>query len=198
MTSLCLASASPRRSQLLTQIGVPHLVLATDTDESRRAGESPAEYVRRLAVDKARAAQARGAGGARAVLAADTAVVLGDEIFGKPADAGECVAMLGRLGGCTHEVLTAIALACDGEVQRELSVSRVTLRPIEPRECREYWATGEPCDKAGGYAVQGLAAVFIERIEGSYSGVMGLPLYETARLLERAGIARWNGAGVRR
>jgi septum formation protein len=198
VTSLCLASASPRRSQLLTQIGVSHVVLATDTDEARVAGESPTAYVRRLAADKARAARARGARGARAVLAADTAVVLGGEIFGKPADAEECVAMLGSLGGRTHEVLTAVALAWDGELHDELSVSRVTLRALGERECRDYWASGEPRDKAGGYAVQGLAAVFVERIEGSYSGVMGLPLFETARLLARAGVPHWSAAGTGR
>ena len=193
MTTLCLASASPRRRQLLDQIGVPHVVLATGTDEARAPGEAPADYVRRVAADKARAALARGAGGACAVLAADTAVVLGDEIFGKPAGVEDCVAMLGCLGGRTHEVLTAVAIAWDGRIEGELSVSRVTLRPIDERECREYWATGEPRDKAGGYAVQGLAAVFIERIEGSYSGVMGLPLFETARLLARAGVHHWSG-----
>ena len=129
MTSLCLASASPRRRQLLDQIGVPHVVLVTDADEARAAGESPADYVRRVAADKARAALAQGARGARAVLAADTAVVLGDEIFGKPAGVEDCVAMLGRLGGRTHEVLTAVALAWDGRIEGELSVSRVALRP---------------------------------------------------------------------
>ena len=194
MISLCLASASPRRRHLLDQIGVPHVVLATDTDESRAAGESPADYVRRVAADKAHAALAQGAHGARAVLAADTAVVLDGTIFGKPASVEECVAMLGALGGRTHEVLTAVALAWDGQLQGELSVSRVALRRIDERECREYWSTGEPRDKAGGYAVQGLAAVFIEHIEGSYSGVMGLPLFETARLLARAGVPHWSGA----
>ena len=169
------------------------MVLATDTDEAHAPGESPADYVRRVAADKARAALVQGARGARAVLAADTAVVLGDEIFGKPAGVEDCVAMLGTLGGRTHEVLTAVALAWDGRIEGELSVSRVTLRPIDERECREYWSTGEPRDKAGGYAVQGFAAVFIERIEGSYSGVMGLPLFETARLLARAGVHHWSG-----
>lgn len=190
---LCLASASPRRSQLLAQIGVPHVVLATDTDENRLAGEPPRAYVERLAAAKARAALAAGAAGADVVLAADTSVVLGEEILGKPADEAEGVAMLAALSGRTHEVLTAIAVAHGAALDAALSVSRVTFRALTESECRAYWATGEPRDKAGGYAVQGLAAVFIERLEGSFSGVMGLPLHETARLLERAGVAHWMG-----
>lgn len=196
MTSLCLASASPRRSQLLAQIGVPHVTMATDTDESRLAHESPQAYACRLAADKARAAIAAGAAGAGAVLAADTCVVLGDRILGKPGDEKECVTMLMALSGRVHEVLTAVALAHGTEVVVELSRSLVTFRTLDPAECRDYWATGEPRDKAGGYAVQGLAAVFIERIEGSYSGVMGLPLFETARLLAHAGVCCWQGAGA--
>jgi septum formation protein len=190
---LCLASASPRRSQLLTQIGVPHVVLATDTDENRLPAEAPRAYVERLAAAKARAALAAGAAGAEVVLAADTSVVQGDRILGKPAGEDECVAMLTALSGGTHEVLTAVAVARGAVLEAALSVSRVTFRALTEPECRAYWATGEPCDKAGGYAVQGLAAVFIERLEGSFSGVMGLPLFETARLLERAGVAQWTG-----
>ncbi len=198
MTSLCLASASPRRSQLLAQIGVPHVTMATAADESRLAHESPQAYARRLAADKARAAIAAGAAGARTVLAADTCVVLGDRILGKPGDEEECVAMLMALSGRVHEVLTAVAVGHDAGLDVELSRSLVSFRTLDAAECRDYWATGEPGDKAGGYAVQGLAAVFIERIEGSYSGVMGLPLFETARLLARAGVACWQGAGARR
>ena len=118
--------------------------------------------------------------------------------FGRPGGGEERVAMRGSLGGRPHGVLTAVALAWDGELHDELSVSRVTLRALGERECRDYWASGEPRDKAGGYAVQGLAAVFVERIEGSYSGVMGLPLFETARLLARAGVPHWSAAGTGR
>jgi septum formation protein len=125
------------------------------------------------------------------VLAADTAVVLGDEIFGKPASEAECVAMLRALSGRTHEVMTAVAVLTDSALLADVNVSRVTFRDIGDDESRRYWLTGEPRDKAGGYAVQGRGAVFIARIEGSYSGVMGLPLYETARLLEAAGVSAW-------
>jgi septum formation protein len=189
---IVLASRSPRRSQLLRQIGVEHEVLAIEFDEARQADEAPADYVRRLARDKAAHAR-RVARSAHDVplLAADTAVVLGERVFGKPGNAADLQAMLGALSGRTHEVMTAVALDAGGAMQVELSVSRVSFRQISAEECRAYWLTGEPADKAGGYAIQGLAAVFIERIEGSYSGVMGLPLFETARLLGAAGVAVW-------
>ncbi len=187
-----LASASPRRSQLLAQIGVAHEVCPAGLDEERLPGEPPRVYVERLARDKARAAGRALAGRtARPVLAADTAVVLGDEIFGKPADEADCVRMLMALGGRTHEVMTGVALLAGEALLADVSVSRVSFRPVDEDECRRYWASGEPRGKAGGYAVQGLAAVFVERLEGSFSGVMGLPLFETARLLRSAGIATW-------
>ena len=190
--SIFLASASPRRSQLLDQIGVPHEVFPVDLDEARLPGEPPRVYVERLARDKARAAAAVLADRpARPVLAADTSVVLGDEIFGKPADEAECVRMLTTLGGRTHEVMTGIAVLAGGALLADVSISRVTFRPIDECECRRYWASGEPRDKAGGYAVQGLAAVFVERLEGSFSGVMGLPLFEAGRLLAAAGVVTW-------
>lgn len=193
--SIYLASASPRRSQLLTQIGVPHEIFAVALDEDRLPGEPPRVYVERLARDKARAAGAALAGRPRRpVLAADTSVVLGDEIFAKPADEADCVRMLMALGGRTHEVMTGVAVLAGDTLLADLCVSRVTFRRLEEGECRRYWACGEPRDKAGSYAVQGLAAVFIERLEGSYSGVMGLPLFETARLLGAAGVAAWQGA----
>jgi septum formation protein len=191
-TQIVLASQSPRRSQLLRQIGVPHEVLPVDFDEARLEGESPRAYVQRLAGDKALHAREVAADpAARPLLAADTVVVLDEEIFGKPASEADCERMLGALSGRTHEVMTAVALHCAGSVQLELSVSRVTFRPIGPGERRAYWRTGEPADKAGSYAIQGLGAVFVERIEGSYSGVMGLPLFETTRLLDMAGVAVW-------
>lgn len=184
-----LASASPRRSQLLRQIGVAHDVRPVDLDESRMAGEPPRDYVLRLARAKALAAVATGA--AVPVLGADTTVAIGDEIFVKPMDEEDAVQMLAALSGRTHDVLTAVALASNGRVGTAISETRVTFRAISEAECRDYWASGEPVDRAGAYAVQGLAAVFIARLEGSYTGVMGLPLFETAALLDAAGVRRW-------
>ncbi|HEU4531436.1 MAG TPA: Maf family protein [Steroidobacteraceae bacterium] len=187
--ALVLASASPRRRELLDQIGVEHRVAPVDLDESRGAGEAPPEYVVRLAREKAEAGWQRLADREReVVLAADTAVVLGDDILGKPRDRADGLAMLLQLSGRTHQVLTAVALRDAGGMASQLSESLVTFRPISRDEAEQYWATGEPRDKAGAYAIQGRAAVFIERIEGSYSGVMGLPLFETARLLGAAGL----------
>jgi septum formation protein len=125
------------------------------------------------------------------VLAADTTVVLDNIIYGKPRDRDDGIAMLGRLSGRTHEVLTAVALAQSSDVILRLSVSTVCFRGLTPQECAAYWDTGEPRDKAGGYAIQGAAAVFVESLSGSYSGVMGLPLFETAELLRAAGVAYW-------
>lgn len=192
---VCLASASPRRSALLRQIGVPHRVRRADVDESVSAGEGAEAYVLRLA--RAKALAVLGGGEPLPVLGADTTVVLGDEICGKPAGEAAALAMLARLSGRTHRVLTAVALAHDAQVAVRLSVSEVRLRPLTDAEMRAYWASGEPQDKAGSYAVQGLGAVFIERLSGSYSGVMGLPLCETAQLLAHAGVAYWQAAGGR-
>ena len=182
---IVLASASPRRLELLRQIGIVPEVRAVDIDESPRAGESPRELVCRLARTKALVGGALAPAGAL-VLGADTIVVLDGEVFGKPRDREEAVAMLRRLGGRTHQVMTAVALATAGSpagVAEALSTTDVAMRPVSEGEAEAYWESGEPCDKAGGYAIQGLGAVFIEHIRGSYSGVMGLPLYETARLL---------------
>jgi len=190
--SIVLASASARRSQLLHQIGVRHEIVAADIDESPQPGERPAAYVERLARDKAQAVVTVLRGRPeRPVLAADTTVVEGGRIFGKPADEAACVAMLGALAGRSHEVLTAIALWNAGQLRLVLSTSVVTFRAIDAGECRRYWATGEPAGKAGAYAIQGLGAVFVSRLEGSFSGVMGLPLFETAALLDAAGVRRW-------
>jgi septum formation protein len=188
--SITLASASPRRSQLLEQIGVRHRVRATDIDETRRAGEPPEAYVARLAAAKAEVAWLAAAD--RPVLAADTAVVLGTELFGKPGDLNDGVRMLLALAGRTHRVLTAAAVRSPQGLGAALSVSEVTFRPLSAAECRRYWATGEARGKAGGYAIQGLAATFITRLAGSYSGVMGLPLAETAALLAAARVRLWN------
>jgi septum formation protein len=190
-----LASGSPRRGQLLQQIGVPFQVLSVTVDESVVPGEDPLGYVSRLAAAKADAGLARSAASGspeRPVLAADTAVVIGREILGKPAGRDHAVRMLRLLSGRTHEVLTCIALAAGGRTATSLSRSEVTFRDITAAEAGEYWNTGEPNDKAGGYAIQGFGAVFVAQLRGSFSGVMGLPLFETARLLEAAGVARWN------
>jgi septum formation protein len=189
-----LASASPRRRQLLSQIGVPFQVLSVDVDESIAAGESPERYVLRVAEAKAVAGLAQCAAGRRPqgpVLGADTAVVAAGAILGKPADCADAERMLGLLSGSTHEVLTAVALAIDDGVVSRLSRSEVTFREITREEARDYWNTGESRDKAGGYAIQGYGAVFVSALRGSYSGVMGLPLFETAQMLRSAGVPCW-------
>jgi septum formation protein len=183
-----LASASPRRSALLAQIAVEHRVQPVSVDESAFAAELPGEYVQRLAVLKAQTLWLKLAGAERhPVLGADTAVVLDGEILGKPADEQECLRTLGLLAGRTHQVFTAVALCAPNGCHTRLSVSEVTFRKLASEEMRNYWRTGEPADKAGGYAVQGLAALFIERIAGSYSAIMGLPLFETGELLAAIG-----------
>jgi septum formation protein len=186
---VCLASVSPRRRELLTQIGVPHKVLAAHIDETAYPGEIPRDYVMRMARQKALAVLDRGE--ALPVLAADTTVVLDEVIYGKPRNRDEGVAMLQRLSDRTHEVMTAVAVAQPRGVALRLNVSSVRFRKLTLEECNAYWETGEPHDKAGGYAVQGAAAVFIESLSGSYSGVMGLPLFETAELLRAAGLTYW-------
>ncbi len=163
-------------------------------DESIVPGEGPATYVTRLAGAKALAGFASlrvAAATAVPVLAADTAVILDGKILGKPIDRADGEGMLLQFSGRSHDVLTAVALADGSGVESRLSRSEVTFRPITAAEARDYWETGEPRDKAGGYAVQGRAAVFIRDLRGSYSGVMGLPLYETAELLDIAGVPRW-------
>jgi septum formation protein len=185
---LILASASPRRSELLLQLGLEFEVAPADIDESRRAGESAEAFVVRLAVDKARAIACMPGNERALVIGSDTEVVVKGEALGKPANADQAVAMLSRLSGREHQVMSAVALVADGGIDTRLSISQVRFRKLAPNEIEAYWATGEPAGKAGAYAVQGLAAVFIERLEGSYSGVMGLPLFETADLLEKAGL----------
>ena len=185
---LILASASPRRRELLSQIGVRHEVLAVDVDESQWPGESPEQLVCRLARDKAIAGRARG-GGKRFALGSDTIVVLAGQIHGKPRDEADARRILRELSGNSHEVLTAVALATpDGRLTEALSRTQVRMRRIDGAEISHYWASGEPQGKAGAYAIQGRGAAFIEAIHGSYSGVMGLPLYETTRLLQAEGL----------
>ncbi|NML15574.1 Maf family protein [Azohydromonas caseinilytica] len=192
---ILLASQSPRRRQLLQQIGVAHDLLLPEAHEDAEAleavlpQESPDAYVQRVTRAKLDAACAR----RRRlnlpdvpVLAADTTVALGRRILGKPADADEARAMLRALSGHTHRVLTAIALAAGGEVLQALSVSHVRFAPLEEADIEAYIASGEPFGKAGAYAIQGRIAAFVAHVEGSYSGIMGLPLHETARLLRQA------------
>jgi septum formation protein len=189
---VCLASVSPRRRELLAQIGVPHQVAAAHVDESHLSGESPREYVLRLA--RLKATTIRDRGESLPVLAADTTVILDGVVYGKPADRADALAMLEALSGRSHEVLTAVALARAGSVTLRVNSSTVLFRNISRPEIEAYWETGEPCDKAGGYAIQGYGAIFVAQLSGSYSGVMGLPLLETAQLLREAGIRCWMGA----
>lgn len=182
--SILLASASPRRSALLRQIGVDHDVRPVDIDETPRTGERPAQYALRLAEEKARALWQRlEPTERRPVLAADTTVALGDEILGKPLDREDAARILARLSGREHEVHTAVALLHAAGADARVSTSTVTFRDLSDAEIEWYWRTGEPADKAGAYAVQGHGAIFIRHLAGSYSGVMGLPLYETWELL---------------
>lgn len=196
---LYLASKSPRRRELLQQIGVRFAVVSAPADETCRAAEAPEDYVRRVALDKAGTAiEMRLADPSRPVLAADTAVVLEDRIMGKPATRHEALEMLRLLSGRTHRVLSGVALiAANGVESTALSESLVRFRIISRQDAVAYWDTGEPADKAGGYGIQGLGALFVADLQGSYSGVMGLPLFETARLLEHAGIAVLNNAAAR-
>jgi len=189
LANIFLASQSPRRRELLQQIGVRFELLPVDIDEAQQADETPQACVQRLALEKARAGRAvLPAGRSQPVMGADTLVVCGDAVLGKPADREAALAMLQSLSGTTHQVITAVALAADHEASC-ISTSHVTFRRLTVAECEAYWETGEPRDKAGSYAVQGLAAMFITRLEGSYSGVMGLPLYETVELLKDFGVA---------
>lgn len=186
---LHLASQSPRRRELLAQLGVDFRVVDVDVPELRAAGESPREYVNRVARDKARAGLAALAGAADAVvLGADTEVVLDDEVFGKPRDAQDAAAMLRRLSGRTHAVVSAVWLVDARGERNAYSVSRVRFAELDEAAVGAYVATGEPFGKAGAYAIQGRGATLIEHLEGSYSGVMGLPLFETAQLLRAAAI----------
>ncbi len=196
---LYLASHSPRRRELLRQINVRFETLllradrlrGSDVEEVPLAGEAPADYVVRIARAKAQSGVIRIRQRALTpgvVLAADTEVILDDEALGKPRDAEAAAQMLQRLSGRRHEVLSAVAVATgESAIDLRLSRSFVEIRPLEAAEIRRYVATGEPLDKAGAYAVQGLGAMFVARLEGSYSGVMGLPLYETVELLRAAG-----------
>ncbi|MDH3761490.1 MAG: Maf family nucleotide pyrophosphatase [Gammaproteobacteria bacterium] len=186
-----LASSSPRRAELLDQIGVQFRVYAIEIDETRYDGEAAAEYVCRMATEKAGVA-ARALSAQQddyRVLAADTTIALDGDIIGKPADREQCRCILGQLSARQHQVLTAVALATPKGIACRLVQSRVSFKALSPAEIEVYCASEEPMDKAGAYAIQGRAALFIKHLEGSYSAVMGLPLFETAELLRDADTA---------
>ncbi|HEX8439029.1 Maf family protein [Archangium sp.] len=185
-TRLVLASASPRRRELLGQLGLSFEVSAADIDETPHPGESATAYVLRLAQEKARVVAARAPGAW--VLAADTTVALGDELFGKPRDAAEAREMLGRLSGRTHEVQTGVALAGPTGEHSTVVRTHVTFRRLSAGEIAWYAGTGEPLDKAGSYAIQGKGGFLVASVEGSPTNVIGLPLGETLELLARAGL----------
>jgi septum formation protein len=183
---LVLASASPRRRELLSAAGITFDVDAADVDETPANDESPAEYVLRVARAKAAAVWARHP--ERPVLAADTAVIVDSAILGKPVDTADAVRMLELLSGRTHVVLTAVVLIHGGETHADVEETTVWMSPLGAEDIKEYVKSGEPLDKAGAYAIQGLASKFIPRIEGSYSNVVGLPVATVAQLLRRVGL----------
>ena len=188
--TLFLASESPRRAELLRQIGVDFELHATNIDESRQANESARDYVCRMARSKALRAQEQLASDHRdfIVLGADTTIALEDDIIGKPVDRDQCRCILRQLSAREHKVLTAVAVATLDGIELRLTQNRVSFKDLSEQEIDSYCASEEPMDKAGAYAIQGKAAVFIDRLDGSYSAVMGLPLFETAELLQAAGI----------
>ena len=183
---IILASASPRRKELLDQINVSYRVYPVDLDETPWPDEAPLDYVQRVAAEKSAACKAQ-LNTEMPVLAADTAVILGSVIMGKPKDKADAMAMLTQLSGKTHQVYSAISLR-GREHGQAVSITEVTFRCLTEQEILAYWNSGEPFDKAGSYAIQGRGGVFIESIKGSFSGVVGLPLFETAELLSKQGI----------
>ena len=182
---LHLASSSPRRSRILQRMGLEFTAAGVDIEERQQPGESADIMVVRLAVEKAGAVATEPG---TVVLGADTAVVLDGEVFGKPACQADALRMLARLSGRRHQVMTGVAMRAGGRTASALSVTEVTFRDIGPDEALDYWQSGEPCGKAGAYAIQGLGGAFVKSIAGSYTGVVGLPIYETAELLRAAGI----------
>lgn len=201
-----LASRSPRRSTLIEQLGIRYKILDVAVDEQPREGEKPADYVKRLAVEKALCGWGKLSDGKIPVLGADTCIVINDKIIGKVDSREQSTSLMKQMSGSSHEVLTGIALVGSEGVGRErvgqeiegnkspvrqevrINASKITFRSLSEEECEHYWDTGEPEGKAGGYAIQGLAAAFIKKIEGSYSGVMGLPLCELTELMSEFGI----------
>jgi len=191
-----LASQSPRRRALIEQLGIRYQTLNVEVDESPHSREAPVDFVERLALQKARAGWQLAAKPMAPVVGADTCIVLDGEIVGKPESQQQGIALLKRYSGRAHEVYTGVAIVGSGTDDQEpeimhyvrTNISTVTFRAITNEECEQYWKSGEPIGKAGGYAIQGLASVFIEKLEGSYSGVMGLPLFEFAELISLFGI----------
>ncbi len=181
---IVLASASPRRAELLDQLGVKYTIQVVDIDESSKETESAEDLVKRLAIEKSQAISTKDAQH-KPVLGADTLGVLNGELLVKPRDFAHAQYMLKNMSGNWHEIFSAVALSYKNKTLLRLNKNRVLFRQLSLAEIEDYWHTGEPQDKAGAYAVQGLAAAFIERIEGSYSGIMGLPLFETADLLQQ-------------
>jgi nucleoside triphosphate pyrophosphatase len=188
VAELILASGSPRRAELLSEAGLKYRVIIPDIDEAVRENESSMNYVRRMSGEKARFVAALPASQAKVVLAADTIVVIDGYILGKPVDQTDAVAMLQRLSGRTHQVVTSVSVQYGTTVDSVLVETNVQFRTLSIDECTRYWMTGEPEDKAGAYGIQGLASVFVENFEGSYSNVVGLPLAETSTLLTKFGL----------
>ncbi|GAB6263276.1 Maf family protein [Photobacterium sp. R1] len=182
MTQLYLASGSPRRKELLSQLGYPFEILSLDVEECHQAGETPAEYVQRLSLDKAMAG-VRATDGNIPVVGSDTIVVVDEQILEKPRDFAHSHEMLMLLSGRSHQVMTAVSVATQTRQVTRLVVTEVWFRPLTEQDIRDYWQSGEPRDKAGSYAIQGIGGKFIPRIEGSYHAVVGLPLVETDALI---------------
>ena len=189
MTDIILASASPRRAELLDQIGVSYQVRAVDIDESSRVDEAAKDLVQRLAKEKAKAVSSQDNPLLLPVLGSDTLGIVDGSLLVKPQDFDHAYQMLSQMSGCYHEILTAVSISYKGKIFSALNTNKVYFRQLTDKEIKQYWDTGEPVDKAGAYAVQGLAATFIEKIEGSYSGIMGLPLFETSQLLQEVGVS---------
>lgn len=184
LPAIYLASSSPRRQELLSQMGIEFVMVGHEVDEQRLSDETAEKMVERLAIEKAQDALRRIENlPPRPVLGADTIVVIGEKILGKPVDQADALRMLGLLSGVTHQVLSAVAVVNGTKMSSRLNISQVTFAEITLEQALKYWQTGEPADKAGAYGIQGMAGIFIKRIEGSYSGIMGLPLYETYSLL---------------
>ena len=182
-TDLVLASGSPRRREMLEKMGVTFSVHVTDTDESRKDGEAPEDFVTRLARDKAKAAHADLKQDGVAILAADTVVVQGDFVYGKPKDFGHAQQIWHSLGANKHQVMTAVCLFYDDRINVKLGITDVEFGRVSAEQMERYWLTGEPLDKAGAYAIQGYASAWVKSIHGSYSNVVGLPLREVNELL---------------
>ena len=194
--SIVLASASPRRREILTQMGVAHSLAEHSVDEVAYDGETAVDFVQRLALEKAQSVQASNPQLALPILGSDTIVVCDQQILGKPVDRADALRMLTLLSGRQHQGFSAVALCLGARTQVILSCSDVRLKPLSLQECELYWASGEPIGKAGAYAIQGLGGMFVSALAGSFSGVMGLPVFETAQLLNDFGVRTGMSEGV--